>query len=134
MRATEKPPQSAYYWLATRFDGVRMEILTVEAAGESVLPVFGSRDRARAFLLSERGRERWRARPIGTGELVSMIASARPEIGRVVFDPPPEELEDRSAEPFGQSRGDFIGSLLDGDPWPDEGPGSRAAQRTMSGT
>lgn len=131
MRAMERSSGSAYYWLATRFDGIRMEILTLDDAGGTLLPVFGSREAARGFLLSGRGRERWRARPTGTGELVSMLVGARPEVKRVVLDPSPGTLEDGKVDPAGQSRKDFIDALLDANGIRSE---SRTPQRATSRT
>ena len=113
MRATEKPTHSAYYWLATRFDGVRMEVLTLDDAGATLLPVFCSREAAKDFLLAGRGLERWRARPTGTGELVSVLASAHPEIKRVALDPRPGTHEGHPVEAAGQSRDEFMDWLLD---------------------
>ena len=131
MRATGSPSHSAYYWLATRFDGTRLGLLTVEGLGGSVLPVFGSRQGARDFILSRRGPERWWARPTGTGELVSMLLGSRPGVERVVLDPSPKTLEGRWTGPVGRSREGFIDSLLEGDgARPAGDPGQKRPRRS----
>ena len=64
------------FWLiATRAHG-RMEVLTIDAGGETVLPVFSFREEGEFFLRLEATEAGWWLRETITGELVSFATGA----------------------------------------------------------
>jgi hypothetical protein len=77
------------FWLiATRTHG-RMEVLTLDAAGEVVLPVFSFKEEGEDFLGLEGTEADWWPRETTTGELVSLLLGLCARVDKVALDPLP---------------------------------------------
>jgi hypothetical protein len=77
------------FWLiATRAHG-RMEVLTIAAGGETVLPLFSLRDEAELFLRLEVEGADWWPRETSTGELASLLLGLCACVDKVEFNPLP---------------------------------------------
>jgi hypothetical protein len=82
------------FWLiATRAHG-RMEVLTIDAGGETVLPVFSFQEEGEFFLSLEAAEADWWPRQTTTGELVSLLLGLCARVDKVALDPLPG-LEER---------------------------------------
>jgi hypothetical protein len=77
------------FWLiATRaHDG--MEVLTIAAGGETVLPIFSFREEAELFLYLEAKGADWWPRKTSTGELASVLLGLCAWVDKVALDPLP---------------------------------------------
>jgi hypothetical protein len=77
------------FWLTvTRAHG-RTEVLTIDAGGETVLPVFSFREEVELFLhLQAKGADWW-PRETTTGELVSLLLGLCARVDKVALDPLP---------------------------------------------
>jgi hypothetical protein len=77
------------FWLiATQTHG-RMEVLTLDAGGEMVLPVFSFQEEGELFLCLEATEADWWLRETTTGELVSLLLSLCVRVDKVALDPLP---------------------------------------------
>jgi hypothetical protein len=77
------------FWLiATRSHG-RMEVLTIDAGGETVLPVFSFQEEGEFFLSLEAAEADWWPRETTTGELVSLLLGLCARVDKVALDPLP---------------------------------------------
>jgi hypothetical protein len=77
------------FWLtATRTHG-RMEVLTIDASGETVLPVFSFQEEGGFFLGLEATKANWWPRETTTGELVSLLLGLCARVDKVALDPLP---------------------------------------------
>jgi hypothetical protein len=77
------------FWLiATRAHG-RMEVLTIDAGGETVLPVFSFQEEGELFLRLEATEVDWWPRETTTGELVSLLLGLCAGVDKVALDPLP---------------------------------------------
>jgi hypothetical protein len=77
------------FWLiATRTHG-RMEVLTLDAGGKTVLPVFSFQEEGELFLRLEVTEADWWPRETTTGELVSLLLSLCARVDKVALDPLP---------------------------------------------
>jgi hypothetical protein len=84
-------------WIITCYRNNRMEVLTVDPAGDGgSLPVFSFKEEAKTFLgLSENHQEggrRWRIRETTAGELVSVLLAPCSDVRQVAIDPLPLPL------------------------------------------
>ena len=77
------------FWLiATRAHGWR-EVLTIDAGGEIVLPVFSFQEEGESFLRLEAAEANWWPRETTTGELVSLLLGLCARVDKVALDPLP---------------------------------------------
>jgi hypothetical protein len=77
------------FWLiATRAHG-RMDVLTLDAGGETVLPVFSFQEEGELFLRLEATEADWWPRETTTGELVSLLLGLCAGVDKVALDPLP---------------------------------------------
>ena len=77
------------FWLiATRAHG-RMEVLTIAAGGETVLPLFSFQEEVELFLRLEAKGADWWPRETTTGELVSLLLGLCARVDKVALDPLP---------------------------------------------
>jgi hypothetical protein len=83
-RATRR----SFWLIATRAHG-RMEVLTIDAGGETVLPVFSFQEEGEFFLSLETTEADWRPRETTTGELVSLLLGLCARVDKVALDPLP---------------------------------------------
>jgi hypothetical protein len=77
------------FWLiVTRAHG-SMEVLTIDAGGETVLPVFSFREEVELFLhLQAKGADWW-PRETTTGKLASLLLGLCARVDKVALDPLP---------------------------------------------
>ena len=83
-----KAAQRLFWLIATRSHG-RMEVLTIDAGGETVLPLFSFQEEVELFLhLQAKGADWW-PRETTTGELVSLLLGLCARVDKVAIDPLP---------------------------------------------
>ena len=83
-----KATRRSFWLIATRSHG-RMEVLTIDAGGETVLPVFSFQEEGEFFLSLETTEADWRPRETTTGELVSLLLGLCARVDKVALDPLP---------------------------------------------
>jgi hypothetical protein len=88
-----KAIRRSFWLIVTRSHG-RMEVLTIDAGGETVLPVFSFQKEGEFFLSLEAAEADWRLRETTTGELVSLLLGLCAWVDKVALDPLPG-LEER---------------------------------------
>jgi hypothetical protein len=76
--------QRSFWVIATRTHG-RMEVLTIDVSGETVLPVFSFQEEGE-FFLEATGTGGW-PRETTTGELVSLLLGLCARVDKVALDP-----------------------------------------------
>jgi hypothetical protein len=100
------------FWLiATQTHG-RMEMLTLDAGGEMVLPVFSFREEGELFLCLEATEADWWLRETTTGELVSLLLSLCVRVDKVALDPLPGLWEREIVGLVSTDRRCFVRHLL----------------------
>ncbi len=100
------------FWLvATRAHG-RMEVLTLDAGGETVLPVFSFQEEGELFLRLEATEADWWPRETTTGELVSLLLGLCTRVDKVALDPLPGTWERKILGLVSTGRRCFVRHLL----------------------
>src|ERR687897_2458349 len=66
-----------------------MEVLTIDAGGETVLPVFSFREEVELFLRLQANGADWWPRETTTGELASLLLGLCARVDKVALDPLP---------------------------------------------
>ncbi len=66
-----------------------MEVLTIDAGGETVLPVFSFQEEGEFFLSLEAAEADWWLRETTTGELASLLLGLCARVDKVALDPLP---------------------------------------------
>ena len=83
-----KATRRLFWLIVTRAHG-SMEVLTIDAGGETVLPVFSFREEVELFLhLLANGADLW-PRETTTGELASLLLGLCARVDKVALDPLP---------------------------------------------
>ena len=83
-----KVTRRSFWLIVTRADG-SMEVLTIDAGGETVLPLFSFQEEVELFLhLQAKGADWW-PRETTTGELVSLLLGLCARVEKVALDPLP---------------------------------------------
>ncbi len=77
------------FWLIVTQAYGRMEVLTIDAGGETVLPVFSFQEEGEFFLSLEAAEADWGLRETTTGELVSLLLGLCARVDKVALDPLP---------------------------------------------
>ncbi len=77
------------FWLIATRTHERMEVLTIVASGETVLPVFSVQEEGEFFLSLEATEADWWPRETTTGELVSLLLGLCARVDEVALDPLP---------------------------------------------
>ncbi len=80
--------QRSFWLIATRMHG-RMEVLTINASGETVRPVFSFQEEGEFLLGVEATEADWSPRETTTGELVSLLLGLCARVDKVALDPLP---------------------------------------------
>jgi hypothetical protein len=80
--------QRSFWLLASRAHG-RMEVLTIAAGGEMVLPIFSFQEESELFLRPEAKGADWAPRETTTGELASLLLGLCARVDKVALDPLP---------------------------------------------
>jgi hypothetical protein len=98
--------------IATRAHGWR-EVLTLDASGQTVLPVFSFQEESEFFLGLE-GTETtdWWTRETTTGELVSLLLGLYARVDKVALDPLPGLGETEIVELVSTGRRHFVRHLM----------------------
>jgi hypothetical protein len=100
------------FWLiATRTHG-RMEVLTLDASGEVVLPIFSFQEEGELFLRLEATEADWWPRETSTGELVSLLLCLCARVDKVALDPLPGHGEREILGLVSTGRRHFLRHLL----------------------
>lgn len=100
------------WYMISRRERNRLEVLTVSSAGEEMLPIFATKQAARGFLRSGNLEAGWRIRESTAGELISLLLSRLADVGRISVYPRPEGLFDDAVTAEGVSKREFIAFLM----------------------
>jgi hypothetical protein len=100
------------FWLiATRAHSWR-EVLTIDASGETVLPIFSFQEEGEFFLGLEATEADWWIRETTTGELVSLLLGLYARVDKVALDPLPGLGEREIVGLVSTGRRHFLRQLL----------------------
>ena len=106
-----KATRRLFWLIVTRAHG-SMEVLTIDAGGETVLPVFSFREEVELFLhLQAKGADWW-PRETTTGELVSLLLGLCARVDKVALDPLPGLEERGIVELVSTGRRHFVRYLM----------------------
>jgi hypothetical protein len=83
-----KAIRRSFWLIVTRSHG-RMEVLTIDAGGETVLPLFSFQEEVELFLHPQAKGADWWPRETTTGELVSLLLGLCARVDKVALDPLP---------------------------------------------
>lgn len=110
-------PTTPWYWLLSRYGVSGLEVFTERMpAGEEIVPVFGSADRADAYLSDDASP--WKPRKTSRGELISLLMGVCKDARWVALDPRPGAATEGGAGLCASSREAFLDPLLGrGRPW-----------------
>jgi hypothetical protein len=89
-----------------------MEVLTIDAGGETVLPVFSFQEEGEFFLSLEAAEADWWPRQTTTGELVSLLLGLCARVDKVALDPLPSLGEREIVELVSTGRRRFVRYLM----------------------
>ena len=89
-----------------------MEVLTIDASGETVLPVFSFQEEGELFLRLEATEANWCLRETTTGELVSLLLCLCARVDKVALDPLPGLWEREILGLVSTGRRHFLRHLL----------------------
>jgi len=108
--APRRPP-GLVYWLIARIENGRMEVLTLDHAGDEMLPVFSHEEEAEMFLrfggLSD---DCWISES-DVGELISVLYGYCAGVKEVALDPLPTMVDERTVGLVSLPRERFIESI-----------------------
>lgn len=105
------------YWLIAKNETGQIEVLTIDRKGEEAgeaLPVFSHREEAEMFLWLGGVDDGWHARESAAGELISILYGLCSGVKKVVLDPLPQMLEEKTVGLVSLSRKRFIDRVLSG--------------------
>jgi hypothetical protein len=100
------------FWLIATRAHHGMEVLTIDAGGETVLPAFSFQDEGELFLRLGAAEADWRPRETTTGELVSLLLGLCAGIDKVALDPLPGIGERELLELVSTGRRHFVRYLM----------------------
>ena len=89
-----------------------MEVLTIDAGGETVLPVFSFREEVELFLRLQANGADWWPRETTTGELASLLLGLCARVDKVALDPLPSLGERETIGLVSTGRRRFIRYLM----------------------
>jgi hypothetical protein len=89
-----------------------MEVLTIDAGGETVLPVFSFREEVELFLRLQANGAVWWPRETTTGELASLLLGLCARVDKVALDPLPSLGERESIGLLSTGRRRFMRYLM----------------------
>ncbi len=100
------------FWLIATWTHGGMEVFTIAAGGETVLPIFSFREEAELFLRLEAKRADWWLRETSTGELASLLLGLCARADKVALDPLPGLGEREIADLLSTDRRHFVRHLM----------------------
>jgi hypothetical protein len=106
-----KAARRSFWLIVTRSHG-RMEVLTIDAGGETVLPLFSFQEEGEFFLGHQSASVASRLRETTTGELVSLLLGLCARVDKVALDPLPSLGERGIVELVSTGRRHFVRDLL----------------------
>ncbi len=106
-----KAARRSFWLIATRARG-RMELLSLDAGVEMVLPVFSFQEEGEVFLRLEAAGANWWPRETTTGELVSLLLGLCARVDKVALDPLPGLGEREIVELVSTGRRHFVRHLM----------------------
>jgi hypothetical protein len=106
-----KLAQRSFWLIATRTHGWR-EVFTIDAGGETVLPVFSCQEKGEFFLGLEATESDWWTREAAIGELASLLLGLCSRVDKVALDPVLGLGERRIIELVGTGRRHFVRHLM----------------------
>jgi hypothetical protein len=106
-----KATRRLFWLIVTRAHG-SMEVLTIDAGGETVLPVFSFREEVELFLRLQANGADWWPRETTTGELVSLLLGLCARVDKVALDPLPSLGERESIGLLSTGRRRFMRYLM----------------------
>ena len=106
-----KAARRSFWLIATRARG-RMDLLSLDAGVEMVLPVFSFQEEGEVFLRLEAAGANWWPRETTTGELVSLLLGLCARVDKVALDPLPGLGEREYLELVSTGRRHFVRHLL----------------------
>jgi hypothetical protein len=101
----------SFWMIATRTRG-RIEVLTIDAGGETVLPVFSFQEDVELFVRLEAREADWWPRETTTGELVSLLLGLCSGVDKVALDPFPSFGEREIRGLVSTGRRHFVSHLM----------------------
>ena len=107
----DKAARRSFWLIVTRTHGWR-EVLTIDAGGETVLPVFSFQEEGEFFLGLEAAEAEWWPRETTTGELVSLLLGLCSRVDKVALDPLPGLGERRIIDLVSTGRKHFVRHLM----------------------
>ncbi len=84
----DRAARRSFWLIAARTPG-RLEVLTIDAGSETVLPVFSFQEKCEIFLGLEATKADWWPRETTTGELISLLLGLCARVDKVALDPLP---------------------------------------------
>ena len=106
-----KATRRLFWLIVTRAHG-SMEVLTIDAGGETVLPAFSFREEAELFLRLQANGADWWPRETTTGELASLLLGLCARVDKVALDPLPSLGERESIGLLSTGRRRFMRYLM----------------------
>jgi hypothetical protein len=108
--ATEGTRRRPRWWLVAKTENGRVEFLITarDEDGEEILPVFGYEEEAEMFLWLEVSSHGWRTRESSAGELISVLYGPCKGVEKVVLDPLPQLLAEKTVGLVSMERERFV--------------------------
>ncbi|HJQ30271.1 MAG TPA: hypothetical protein VJ827_13105 [Rubrobacter sp.] len=100
------------FWLITTRAHSWKEVLTIDAGGKTVLPVFSFQEEGEFFLGLEATEAHWWTRAATTGELISLLLGLCSRVDKVALDPLPGLGEREIVDLISTSRRHFVRHLM----------------------
>src|SRR5215207_4171028 len=111
-QAPGRDPGSVY-WLIGRHENGSLEVLTSGlSGGEEALPVFSHEEEAEMFLWLGGLGDGWHARESAAGELTSILCGLCSGVQKVVLDPLPKMLDEKTGWLVSLERERFLDLVL----------------------
>jgi hypothetical protein len=109
-----KAIRRSFWLIVTRSHG-RMKVLTIDAGGETVLPLFSFQEEVELFLHLQAKGVDWWPRETTTGELVSLLLGLCAPVDKVALDPLPSLGKREIIGLVSTGRRHFVRYLMDED-------------------
>ena len=112
---TSRKSSGSSYWLIAKNENGRIEVSNVRLpGGEEAQAVFGYEEEAELFLCLEVSSHGWRTRKSSAGELISVLYGLRNGVEKVVLDPLPRMLAEKTVGPVSMERERFVDFITTG--------------------